>query len=257
MDSYGDIRMDDSSIEKGTESEILTSAGSSISKFANIIEVERQQGAPPQYSKQQPSSASAPNLQLEPRFSCCPVVSPNAPIEDPQCPAQTPATPESRLATSFHGTLTSIGPTFTSLKKYGYVSKPTGPLVRLNISGTVFLVKVSTLRNDPLVFDKILEDAEYIPETDEYYFERDAVIFRFVLSYLRNKELHLPMNICGPLMEKELESWGLQLGFDLQRCCLGPVMETKSKMESLRKFEERFSEIPTECRYTSRYDKSC
>nr|CDS28272.2 potassium voltage gated channel subfamily D [Hymenolepis microstoma] len=140
-----------------------------------------------------------------------------------------------------------------SLTGYGYDVKYAGPLLRLNISGTIFLVKVSTLQRDPLVFDKILEDAEYIPNANEYYFERDPVIFRFVLAYLRHKELHLPMNICGPLMEKELESWGLQLGFDLQRCCLGPVMETKSKMESLRKFEETFSESPVECNYSSKF----
>ncbi|VDO05288.1 unnamed protein product [Rodentolepis nana] len=140
-----------------------------------------------------------------------------------------------------------------SLGRYGYDVKYAGPLLRLNISGTIFLVKVNTLQRDPLVFEKILEDAEYIPETNEYYFERDPFIFRFVLAYLRHKELHLPMNICGPLMEKELESWGLQLGFDLQRCCLGPVMETKSKMESLRKFEETFSESPVECNYSSKF----
>lgn len=195
-----------------------------------------------------PSDAST-NFK-SPRFSCISVAHADDPVEDPAYPSFPADESVQRISTSCnHLELTS---SFASLERYGYDVKYPGPLLKLNISGTVFLVKISTLRQDPLVFEKILEDAEYIPDTDEYYFERDPVIFRFVHAYLRHQEMHLPMNICGPLMEKELEAWGLQLGFDLQRCCLGPVMATKSKMESLYKFEESFSESPVEDNHSSR-----
>ncbi|CAH8493184.1 unnamed protein product [Heterobilharzia americana] len=112
-------------------------------------------------------------------------------------------------------------------------------LVRLNVSGTIFHVRHSTLKRDPFVYGKMLEDAIWIAQTREYYFERDPEVFRFIHSYLRRGELHLPHGMCGPLVEKELDDWGIALGLDIQRCCLGPVMESKSKMESLQKFEHK------------------
>ncbi|KAM7539719.1 hypothetical protein Aperf_G00000042198 [Anoplocephala perfoliata] len=196
-------------------------------------------------------SSEAPTNLRSPRFSCISVAHADDPVEDPLYPSHPVAENDQRISSAFNPLETTS--TFASLEKHGYDVKYPGPLLKLNISGTIFLVKISTLRQDPLVFEKILEDAEYIPENNEYYFERDPVIFRFVHAYLRHQEMHLPMNICGPLMEKELEAWGLQLGLDLQRCCLGPVMATKSRMESLRKFEESFSESPVEYNYTSRF----
>ncbi|CAI2725833.1 unnamed protein product [Schistosoma spindalis] len=112
-------------------------------------------------------------------------------------------------------------------------------LVKINVSGTIFHVRHSTLKRDPFVYGKMLEDAIWISKTKEYYFERDPVVFRFILCYLRRGELHLPHDMCGPLVEKELDDWGIALGLDIQRCCLGPVMESKSKLESLHRFEEK------------------
>lgn len=40
------------------------------------------------------------------------------------------------------------------------------------------------------------------------YFDRDADIFRHVLDYYRNGELHLPQSACGPMARKELIFWG-------------------------------------------------
>lgn len=198
--------------------------------------------------EQQPST-EMPSNPHSCKFTCCSVAYPDDPIEDPLGvpPTTKVDNPDSRplqRKSTIHAPPVEPPHSFVSLKHYGYEVKDSGPLLKLNISGTVFIVKISTLQSDQIVFEKIIEDAEYIPETDEYYLERDPVVFRFVHNYLRHQEMHLPLNICGPLLEKELEAWGLQLGFDLQRCCLGPVMETKSKMESLRKFEETFSESP-------------
>ncbi|KAF8566098.1 hypothetical protein P879_05223 [Paragonimus westermani] len=93
------------------------------------------------------------------------------------------------------------------------------------------------INRDPFVYSKILEDAIWLPDQREYYFERDPSVFRFVHNYLRRGELHLPQGMCGPLLEKELDDWGIPLGLDIQRCCLGPVMDTKFRLQSLQKFE--------------------
>lgn len=182
------------------------------------------------------------------KFACAHVAYPDDPVEDPITHCCSPHN-QRRMSYDLQARKLSINnpkdeppSNFVSLKRYGYETKFTGPLLKLNVSGTPFIVKMSTVRSDPIVYEKLLETAEYLEETDEYYFERDPVVFRFVHAYLRYQELHLPLNICGPLLEKELEAWGLQLGFDLQRCCLGPVMDTKSKLESLKKFEDAFTE---------------
>ncbi|CAL8085827.1 unnamed protein product [Calicophoron daubneyi] len=115
-------------------------------------------------------------------------------------------------------------------------------LIRINVSGTKFHVVHSTLQKDPYVYGKMVEDAMWLPDGREYYFERDPNVFRFIHNYLRSGELHLPGGICGPLLERELDDWGIPLGLDIQRCCLGSVMDTKSKLESLQKFESQLAQ---------------
>ncbi|TGZ66559.1 hypothetical protein CRM22_005272 [Opisthorchis felineus] len=112
-------------------------------------------------------------------------------------------------------------------------------IVRINVSGVRFHVLSTTLQRDPYVYSKFMEDAIWLPEQREYFVERDPEVFRFIHNYLRHGEVHLPCGICGPLLEKELDDWGLPLGLDIQRCCLGPVMNTKFKLESLQQFENK------------------
>ncbi|KAA0191719.1 Potassium voltage-gated channel subfamily B member 2 [Fasciolopsis buskii] len=110
-------------------------------------------------------------------------------------------------------------------------------IVRINVSGERFHVFHTTLQKDPYVYSKMLEDAMWLPDEREYFFERDPGVFRFIHNYLRYGEVHLPTGLCGPLLEKELDEWGIPLGLDIQRCCLGPVISSKFKVDSLRKFE--------------------
>ncbi|KER33937.1 hypothetical protein T265_00372 [Opisthorchis viverrini] len=112
-------------------------------------------------------------------------------------------------------------------------------IVRINVSGVQFHVLSTTLQRDPYVYSKFMEDAIWLPDQREYFVERDPEVFRFIHNYLRHGEVHLPCGICGPLLEKELDDWGLPLGLDIQRCCLGPVMNTKFKLESLQQFENK------------------
>uniref|UniRef100_A0A0X3PW70 Potassium voltage-gated channel protein egl-36 n=1 Tax=Schistocephalus solidus TaxID=70667 RepID=A0A0X3PW70_SCHSO len=210
---------------------------------------------PPLYSQvTQPNNPRASKFPGSKKFSCSHVEEPNDPVVDRGAEERGQSANRRAELTSFSPksgkrnngrSESSLPSSYVSLTAYGYEPRFPGPLVRLNVSGTLFLVKMNTLRRDPVVYEKLLEDAEWLGDTNEYYFERDPVVFRFVHSYLRYQELHLPQNICGPLLEKELEAWGLHLGFDLQRCCLGPVMESKSKLESLRKFEKEFTEEQT------------
>lgn len=44
--------------------------------------------------------------------------------------------------------------------------------------------------------------------TEIIYFDRDPEIFRYILDYHRNGELHIPQSVCGPSTRKELIFWG-------------------------------------------------
>ncbi|CAL8085818.1 unnamed protein product [Calicophoron daubneyi] len=148
--------------------------------------------------------------------------------------------PESDVSPSQSRSTRRIMPTYMNRDHLSRIfSYPPMPpvLIRINVSGVKFHVMHSTLLKDPFVFGKMLDDAMWLPEEREYYFPRDPNVFVFIHNYLRRGELHLPHGMCGPLLEKELDEWGIPLGMDVQRCCLGSVMETKFRMQSLRKFE--------------------
>ena len=87
--------------------------------------------------------------------------------------------------------------------------------LHINVGGQHFEVLRNTLQKQPDLLKRVLNDG--MPRKDkltgnmEYYFDRDADIFRFVLMYCRLGQMHVPTNICGPVLEQELDLWGLQV----------------------------------------------
>lgn len=76
-----------------------------------------------------------------------------------------------------------------------------------------------------------------------YFFDRDPEIFRFVLDYYRTGELHLPTNICGPFVRKELIFWGIDEAL-IDPCCMPAYMrydEEKRTKKTL--FRDCFEDI--------------
>ncbi|VDL94699.1 unnamed protein product [Schistocephalus solidus] len=76
-----------------------------------------------------------------------------------------------------------------------------------------------------------------------YFFDRDPEIFRFVLDYYRTGELHLPSNICGPFVRKELIFWGIDESL-IDPCCMPAYMrydEEKRTKKTL--FRDCFEDI--------------
>lgn len=93
-------------------------------------------------------------------------------------------------------------------------------LIKINISGQPFVVSRETLERYPgtRLASLSQEDAAYQQDGDFYYFERNPTVFLHVMDLYRSGELHLPKNVCVPLVEKELEYWGF--GFEhISECC--------------------------------------
>ena len=114
----------------------------------------------------------------------------------------------------------------------------------LNVGGTMFLTRRSTLRQVPnsLLAD-LTEDGPYFhPPSGQYLFDRNPDIFQYILDYYRTDQLHFPHNLCGPTIKKELDYWGIQEK-DIQTCCWNHYREFNEQEETLIKLGSAFNTV--------------
>ncbi|XP_072310057.1 A-type voltage-gated potassium channel KCND2 isoform X2 [Eucyclogobius newberryi] len=83
-------------------------------------------------------------------------------------------------------------------------------LIILNVSGTKFQTWSNTLERYP---DTLLGSSErdffFREETNEYFFDRDADIFRHILNFYRTGKLHYPRQECISAYDEELSFFGI------------------------------------------------
>ena len=58
---------------------------------------------------------------------------------------------------------------------------------------------------------------------DEYFLDRNPVLFQCVLDYCRTGHLHVPHNLCGPFIREELKFWDISPSL-IRPCCWTPFM---------------------------------
>ncbi|NWS47481.1 KCND2 protein, partial [Probosciger aterrimus] len=83
-------------------------------------------------------------------------------------------------------------------------------LIVLNVSGIQFQTWLDTLERYP---DTLLGSSErdffYHPETQQYFFDRDPDIFRYILNFYRTGKLHYPRQECISAYDEELAFFGI------------------------------------------------
>ncbi|XP_052285088.1 potassium voltage-gated channel protein Shaw-like [Dreissena polymorpha] len=86
-------------------------------------------------------------------------------------------------------------------------------MVRLDISGTMFRTKKSTLQKIPTSRLANIKDSceEYDRKSGIYIFDRDAVSFRYILNAYINGELHAPKDVCPNQFRRELDFWDIPI----------------------------------------------
>ena len=95
--------------------------------------------------------------------------------------------------------------------------------VVLNIGGQRFHTYFGTLTAIPhtrlcWLAQKHPFSPEYDHANEEYFFDRNAVIFHEVLNYYRTGQLHCPTHLCASQFQEELAFWGINPQ-NMEPCC--------------------------------------
>lgn len=118
-------------------------------------------------------------------------------------------------------------------------SDPDATTLVLNVGGELFETYKSTLKKHggTNLSDELFLRKFYRESRKDYFFDRDPVCFRSVLEYVRTGQLHLPSNVCGPALKRELDFWGVNESL-IQSCCWNIYDSWNSTYESLLQLDQ-------------------
>ncbi|XP_060560572.1 potassium voltage-gated channel protein Shaw-like [Ruditapes philippinarum] len=118
--------------------------------------------------------------------------------------------------------------------------------VRINVGGTLFETFQSTLERIPgtrLALLPVLGEADdtWDSERGEFFFDRHPGVFSMIMQYYRSEELHTDHNVCGNIIQGELDFWGLT-ELDIEPCCWGHYSKFKDHRETLAALDDNFTQ---------------
>ncbi|KAK3091276.1 hypothetical protein FSP39_018539 [Pinctada imbricata] len=92
--------------------------------------------------------------------------------------------------------------------------------VVLNVGGIRHETHVSTLRTVPGTRLARLAERHVLAKNkkNEYFFDRHPAVFNSVIDYYRTGELHVPLEVCGAVVKRELEFWQINQ-HAIKSCC--------------------------------------
>lgn len=106
--------------------------------------------------------------------------------------------------------------------------------VRLNIGGTVFKCyrkTLSTFKESKLnKLDKDTDDFD--SGQNEFYFDRNPLLFTYIIDAFRKGSVHIPKDICGTTFKEELEFWNIPLD-KVAPCCLEALYRSKDDIDTI------------------------
>ncbi|XP_056009033.1 potassium voltage-gated channel protein egl-36-like isoform X3 [Ostrea edulis] len=93
-------------------------------------------------------------------------------------------------------------------------------LQRFNIRGTLIITSSAKFQTFPdTKLGKLTNTSpEYNPQHDEYFIDRNPMIFHLILDFYNTGDLHLPKTLCAGSIRKELEFWEIHENL-LRPCC--------------------------------------
>ncbi|XP_063419296.1 potassium voltage-gated channel subfamily C member 1-like [Mytilus trossulus] len=114
----------------------------------------------------------------------------------------------------------------------------------INVGGTIFTTKLSTLQKypDTLLGSLSIKLDCYSKEDKSFYFDRNPELFNTILDYYRNGVLHLPHHLCGWLWKTELEFWKIPLT-DISECCHKTLSSHNKRVDVSNMLKSVFSPL--------------
>ena len=112
------------------------------------------------------------------------------------------------------------------------------PIQKINVSGTIFQVRASTLRRFPdSRLANLVSMSSSSNKNSELYFDQDAELFSHILRCCRSGEVHVPFNSCPREFMKELKYWGIPIE-NISPCCLQACYKIDDSVDILQTLNE-------------------
>ncbi|XP_021347949.1 potassium voltage-gated channel protein Shaw-like isoform X2 [Mizuhopecten yessoensis] len=116
--------------------------------------------------------------------------------------------------------------------------------ILLNVGGVRHETHVATLRNIPCTRLCKLAELHVISadsKRDEYFFDRHPSVFNSVIDFYRTGELHVPLEVCGAVVKRELDYWQVNQ-YCIKSCCwrhYRSYIENKAILDSFNRSLEK------------------
>ncbi len=116
----------------------------------------------------------------------------------------------------------SVSTTDLSGHSSRHSNSPHDERITLNVGGTKFQTRKETLNKIPSsTLCQLVESCKQNEDPEmvyEYYFDRSAVLFEYILNFYRVEELHFGHHLCPSQIKLELEFWKIPERY-LSDCC--------------------------------------
>ncbi|XP_046353503.1 potassium voltage-gated channel subfamily C member 3-like [Haliotis rufescens] len=89
----------------------------------------------------------------------------------------------------------------------------------LNVGGVRHETHASTLQNVPNTrLSRLAENHLLGGGKEEYFFDRHPAVFNSIIDFYRTGELHVPLEVCGAVVKRELDFWQMN-EHEIKACC--------------------------------------
>jgi len=118
--------------------------------------------------------------------------------------------------------------------------------VFINIGGTVFKTRKSTLRNVPgTKLSRLnVKSKEFNADQNEYFFDRNPFLFAYILDYYRTGTMHIPRSVCAQKIKDEIKFWELGDGC-ISECCRKYYFDEQGGFTTYELIKDEFYSLPT------------
>ena len=127
---------------------------------------------------------------------------------------------------------------------YETVSSMESELVLLNVGGTVFKTTWSTLKRFPnsKLGKLTITSDNCLNGSNEFFFNWSPENFNFILDCFRCEEcqMHLPNNLCGQVLVRELEFWEMPIE-NISECCFNVYNSFKAQEDIRRNIKRNLA----------------